>query len=150
MPASIIAAMVLSMRAPYGVTAWASSGSSTLLQHLKTILPRTSLPDLAIRKCAPPFCTISRMSAEFAPQPGPALPDVAAYCRRIGYSGILAPTIATLRALHQAHVGAIPFENVDVLLGRPILLDTASLQRKLIESGRGGYCFEQNLLFKDV
>lgn len=88
------------------------------------------------------------MSAEPAPQP--AAPDVDAYCRRIGYTGDLAPTAATLRALHRAHVGAIPFENIDVLLGRPILLDHASLERKLVVSRRGGYCFEQNLFFKDV
>jgi N-hydroxyarylamine O-acetyltransferase len=90
------------------------------------------------------------MSADFAPQPAPDVPDVAAYCRRIDYNGDLAPTVATLGALHQAHVGAIPFENIDVLLGRPILLDTASLQHKLVASHRGGYCFEQNLFFKDV
>jgi N-hydroxyarylamine O-acetyltransferase len=88
------------------------------------------------------------MSADPVPQPAP--PDVAAYCRRIGYTGDLAPTVATLRALHRAHVGAIPFENVDVLLGRPILLDHVSLERKLIAARRGGYCFEQNLFFKDV
>ncbi len=80
----------------------------------------------------------------------PLAPDVAAYCRRIGYDGELAPTVATLRALHCAHVGAIPFENIDALLGRPILLDTASLEHKLVTSRRGGYCFEQNLFFKDV
>ncbi|MCF6329476.1 MAG: arylamine N-acetyltransferase, partial [Henriciella sp.] len=42
------------------------------------------------------------------------------------------------------HVCSIPFENLDVLLGRPIKLDLASIQRKLIDSNRGGYCFEQN------
>src|ERR1043165_8243847 len=76
--------------------------------------------------------------------------DLSAYCRRIGYSGELKPTESVLRALHEAHVGSIPFENVDVLLERPILLDSASLQKKLVTQHRGGYCFEQNLLFKDV
>jgi N-hydroxyarylamine O-acetyltransferase len=90
------------------------------------------------------------MAADPIPQFSRAVPDVAAYCSRIGYSGDLSPTDATLRALHRAHVGAIPFENIDVLLGRPILLDSASLQAKLVNSRRGGYCFEQNLLFKDV
>ncbi len=90
------------------------------------------------------------MAADYAPQLASASPDVTAYCRRIGYSGDLQSTIATLRALHRAHVGAIPFENIDALLGRPILLDPASLQAKLVIARRGGYCFEQNLLFKDV
>lgn len=76
--------------------------------------------------------------------------DLAAYCKRIGYTGALLPNLATLRALHEAHVGSIPFENIDVLLERPILLDTASLQKKLVTSRRGGYCFEQNCFFKDV
>ena len=76
--------------------------------------------------------------------------SLAAYCRRIGYTGDLKPTESVLRALHEAHVGSIPFENVDVLLERPILLDSASLQKKLVTQRRGGYCFEQNLLFKDM
>ena len=76
--------------------------------------------------------------------------DITAYCRRIGYAGEPKPNESTLRALHEAHVGAIPFENVDVLLERPILLDSASLQKKLVTGRRGGYCFEHNLLFKDV
>jgi len=87
------------------------------------------------------------MAADPVPQP---VIDVAAYCRRIGYTGPVEPTIAVLRALHEVHVGAIPFENVDVLLECPILLDADSLQRKLVHSRRGGYCFEQNLLFKDI
>jgi N-hydroxyarylamine O-acetyltransferase len=90
------------------------------------------------------------MSADPISQPASAIPDIAAYCRRIGYTGELQPNSSTLSALHRAHVGAIPFENIDALLGRPILLDSASLQAKLVIARRGGYCFEQNLLFKDV
>lgn len=55
-----------------------------------------------------------------------------------------------LHALTQAHALAIPFENVDVLLGRPILLEPAALYHKLVEGHRGGYCFEQNGLFLEV
>jgi N-hydroxyarylamine O-acetyltransferase len=76
--------------------------------------------------------------------------DVDAYFRRIGYSGSREPTLATLRALHVQHALAIPFENIDCLLGRPVELDLPALQRKLIEQRRGGYCFEQNLLFAHV
>jgi N-hydroxyarylamine O-acetyltransferase len=76
-------------------------------------------------------------------------PDLDAYFSRIGYSGPRAPTLATLNAIVAAHVTTIPFENLDVLLGRPIKLDPASLARKLVDDRRGGYCFEQNrfLLF---
>jgi N-hydroxyarylamine O-acetyltransferase len=76
--------------------------------------------------------------------------DLESYWRRIGYSGPRSPTLATLRALHAHHPRAIPFENLDTLAGRPVRLDLDSLQRKLVRDRRGGYCFEQNLLFKHV
>ena len=74
--------------------------------------------------------------------------DVDAYLHRIGYSGPRAATLETLRALQVSHPLAIPFENLDTLSGRPVKLDLPSLERKLVQSRRGGYCFEQNLLFK--
>jgi N-hydroxyarylamine O-acetyltransferase len=70
------------------------------------------------------------------------------YLARIGFEGPLAPALATLAALHAAHVDAIPFEGLDPLLGRPVNLDLTSVQEKLVDSRRGGYCFEQNTLFK--
>ena len=76
--------------------------------------------------------------------------DLQAYLQRIGYDGGLDPTVETLTALHRAHVLSIPFENLDILLGRPIRLDLASLQAKLVRDRRGGYCFEQNALFAAV
>ena len=76
--------------------------------------------------------------------------DLHAYLRRIGHAGDLAPTRATLDALHLAHATSIPFENLDILLGVPIRLDLASLQAKLVARRRGGYCFEQNALFAAV
>jgi N-hydroxyarylamine O-acetyltransferase len=76
--------------------------------------------------------------------------DLDAYLARIGYSGPIGPTLATLRALHSRHPRAIPFENLDTLLGRPVRLDVESLQQKLVQQRRGGYCFEQNTLFKSV
>ena len=76
--------------------------------------------------------------------------DLDAYLKRIGYAGARQPTLAVLEALHLAHATHIPFENLDVLLGRPIRLDLASLQAKLVAGGRGGYCFEQNLLIAAV
>lgn len=70
------------------------------------------------------------------------------YLTRIGHDGALQPDLATLTALHRAHVDKIPFEGLDPLLGRPVELDAASIQDKLLDRGRGGYCFEQNALFK--
>jgi N-hydroxyarylamine O-acetyltransferase len=76
--------------------------------------------------------------------------DLPAYLERVGYAGTPRPDYATLKALHLAHATHIPFENLDILLGRPIRLDAESLQAKLVTGGRGGYCFEQNLLFAAV
>src|SRR5437762_664654 len=74
--------------------------------------------------------------------------DLDAYCDRIGFSGQRSPTLETLRGVHLHHTETIPFENLNPLLGWPVHLDAASLQQKLIHSGRGGYCYEQNLLFR--
>lgn len=78
-------------------------------------------------------------------------PDLDAYFQRIGCpGGPYAPTLDTLRTLHLHHAQSIAFENLDPLSGRPVKLDLPSLQHKLVRSGRGGYCFEQNLLFSQV
>jgi N-hydroxyarylamine O-acetyltransferase len=76
--------------------------------------------------------------------------DLDAYFKRIGYDGPREPTLATLRQLHELHPQAIPFENLDPLLRRPVRLDPNSLQEKLVAGGRGGYCFEHNSLFAAV
>jgi N-hydroxyarylamine O-acetyltransferase len=76
--------------------------------------------------------------------------DVAAYLDRIASQGPLVPTLPVLERLHRAHVEAVPFENLDVRLGRPILLDLGSLEEKLVRGRRGGYCFEQNTYFAAV
>ncbi|MBV9051720.1 MAG: arylamine N-acetyltransferase [Hyphomicrobiales bacterium] len=76
--------------------------------------------------------------------------DIEAYFKRIGYKGIPAADLSTLRALHALHPAAIVFENLDPLLGRPVPLDLPALQAKLVAGRRGGYCFEQNTLFKAV
>jgi N-hydroxyarylamine O-acetyltransferase len=73
-----------------------------------------------------------------------------AYCARIGYDGPRKPTLETLQALHLLQPQAIAFENLDPLLKRPVRLDAASLEQKILHGGRGGYCFEQNLLFAHV
>jgi hypothetical protein len=68
--------------------------------------------------------------------------DLPAYLERVGHDGDTAPTVATLTALHRAHLAAIPFENLDIILGRGIAVDLESVQRKLVHGRRGGYCYE--------
>lgn len=76
--------------------------------------------------------------------------DLAAYLDRVGLAVAPPATAAGLAELHLAHATHVPFENLDVLLGRPIRLDLTHLQRKLVHDRRGGYCFEQNVLFAAV
>ena len=102
------------------------------------------------------------------PEPTPQI-DLDGYFARTGYTGPRTATIETLHAIAHAHVCAIPFENLDVLLGRPvdgrgmapagsaaewrcgvIDLDLAAVERKLVTARRGGYCFEQNSLMLAV
>ena len=73
--------------------------------------------------------------------------DLDEYFRRIGYEGSRIPTLETLSALHARHTEAIAFENLNAMMGQPVLLDLPSVTQKLVRSGRGGWCFEQNLLF---
>lgn len=73
--------------------------------------------------------------------------DLDGYFARIGYGGPTGASFATLQALHAAHPRAIPFENIDALMGVSVGLDVASLQDKIFGQGRGGYCFEHNLIF---
>ena len=76
--------------------------------------------------------------------------DLDAYLARVGFQGARAPTLATLAELQRRHVGKIAFENLSSLAGLPVPLDLGSLQAKLVQGRRGGYCFEQNLLFAAV
>ena len=73
-------------------------------------------------------------------------PDVDAYLARIGWTGSRAPSLATLAGILRAHMHRIPFENLDVLLGRGVDLDVPALEAKLVHARRGGYCFEQATL----
>ncbi|HVY80663.1 MAG TPA: arylamine N-acetyltransferase [Steroidobacteraceae bacterium] len=73
--------------------------------------------------------------------------DLDAYLRRIAYDGPRAPTLDVLRALHARHTQAITFENLNALMGLPVPIDVDAVQEKIVRGGRGGWCFEQNLLF---
>ena len=76
--------------------------------------------------------------------------DLAAYFDRIGWNGGTHPTFETLAGLLRAQMSSIPFENLDVLLGRRVRLDLEALQEKIVRARRGGYCFEQVTLFAAV
>ena len=73
--------------------------------------------------------------------------DLDRYLARIGWTGAAPATLSTLSGLLRAHMRSIPFENLDVLLGREVCLDIDGLQRKLVGARRGGYCFEHATLF---
>jgi N-hydroxyarylamine O-acetyltransferase len=69
------------------------------------------------------------------------------YCQRIGFDGELRPDIATVQALMQHQLRSVPFENLDVLAGKPISLNPDDIVAKIIGQQRGGYCYEVNGLF---
>jgi N-hydroxyarylamine O-acetyltransferase len=73
----------------------------------------------------------------------PGLTSPGAYLARIGLSGNPDPGLAQL---HRAHATTIPFESFDPYQGRPVSLDLGDLEDKMVARGRGGYCFEHNLL----
>jgi N-hydroxyarylamine O-acetyltransferase len=76
--------------------------------------------------------------------------DVEAYFQRIGYVGPHDATLETLAEINLRHPQIIPFENLDPLLKRPVVLSAEALERKILFGGRGGWCYEQNLLLGSV
>ena len=73
--------------------------------------------------------------------------NVQAYLDRIGYRGAVRPDLSVLVALQQTHVCAVPFENLDVQLGRPVTTAVEDAYEKIVGKNRGGWCYEQNGLF---
>ena len=71
-------------------------------------------------------------------------PVLAPYLARIGYTGPLEASLRTLRELHRLHLLAIPYENLDVQLGRAVAIDIGPIYDKLVLQRRGGWCFEMN------
>ena len=76
--------------------------------------------------------------------------DLDAYFERIRLAERPACDLDGLATLQRAHRLAIPFENLDIRLGRGIAIDSESVFAKLVTRRRGGYCFEQNRLFCDA
>jgi N-hydroxyarylamine O-acetyltransferase len=73
--------------------------------------------------------------------------DVKAYLERINYRGSLEPTAETLRDLQVAHLLSVPFENLSIQRGEPVVLEDDALFTKIVERRRGGFCYEANGLF---
>lgn len=67
-----------------------------------------------------------------------------AYLKRINYTGSLMPDLATLTAIHRAHLLAITYENLDIHLACPVTVDLPQIYEKIVNNGRGGWCFEMN------
>jgi N-hydroxyarylamine O-acetyltransferase len=74
--------------------------------------------------------------------------DLEAYLSRIAYNGTRTPSYAALCEIQRRHVCTIPFENLDIHLGRPICIDLPAIEEKIVRHRRGGYCFEQNTLLQ--
>ncbi len=85
---------------------------------------------------------------QFADRHHPLLKmNINAYLQRIGYTDPLEPTVQTLRDLHLAHLMSVPFENLSIQRGEPIVLDEERLFEKIVMRRRGGFCYELNGLF---
>jgi N-hydroxyarylamine O-acetyltransferase len=74
--------------------------------------------------------------------------DLDGYLARIGWTGPRDATYRTMAGVLRAHMTRIPFENLDVLLGRGIQIDPDSVYAKLVAARRGGYCFEHGTLLQ--
>src|SRR5260221_1704154 len=73
--------------------------------------------------------------------------DAQTYLRRINYQGSLTPDIDLLRSLHRVHLFTVPFENLDIHLGREIVCDESRILHKIVNEKRGGFCYELNGAF---
>jgi N-hydroxyarylamine O-acetyltransferase len=73
--------------------------------------------------------------------------NINAYLERINYRGSLTTTAETLRDLQVAHLSTVPFENLSIHADEPIVLEDEALFTKIVDGGRGGFCYEVNGLF---
>lgn len=70
--------------------------------------------------------------------------NLSGYLHRIGFAGAARPDLSTLRRIHRLHLAAIPYENLDVQLGRRVGFEMRAIYRKLVSERRGGWCYEMN------
>ena len=94
--------------------------------------------------------TEQKISTDTSQKSEPAYMNIQAYLDRIKYTGDTTPNAETLRQLQRAHMLAVPFENLDIHINRPIELDTAKIYDKIVNNQRGGFCYEQNGLFAEI
>lgn len=73
--------------------------------------------------------------------------NLPAYLERIGYAGPTEPSKETLSGLHRAHMLAVPFENLDIHIGRKIVCEESRFLHKIVDEHRGGFCYELNGAF---
>jgi N-hydroxyarylamine O-acetyltransferase len=66
------------------------------------------------------------------------------YLKRIGVEAPVKPDLDSLRAIHRAHLATISYENLDVQFGRPVTIEIPAIYEKIVENGRGGWCYEMN------
>jgi N-hydroxyarylamine O-acetyltransferase len=76
--------------------------------------------------------------------------NLALFARAAHLTGPFLPDLETLQVLHRAWPQTIPFENIDALLSRPVSIEVADIAEKMLIKRRGGYCFEHNLLFRQI
>jgi N-hydroxyarylamine O-acetyltransferase len=76
--------------------------------------------------------------------------STAAYLERLGLDADLPPTLESLVTIHRAHVGQVPYTNLDIMLGRPPSVGPAESLARIVATGRGGYCFHQNGALESV
>lgn len=76
--------------------------------------------------------------------------DTGKYFERINYYGSPKADLETLKELHVHHLLSVPFENLDIHLGRKIILEPETLYNKIVENKRGGFCYEMNGLFYEI
>ena len=76
--------------------------------------------------------------------------DQKTYLNRINYLGELKPTLEVLKDLQKSHLLSVPFENLDIHFNRPIELDPRKIYQKIVETNRGGFCYELNGLFYEL
>jgi N-hydroxyarylamine O-acetyltransferase len=76
--------------------------------------------------------------------------EVDAYLARIGAARPARADAAALRELQLRHLLAVPFENLSIHLGEPIVLEPGALRDKLLRRRRGGFCYELNGAFSEL
>jgi N-hydroxyarylamine O-acetyltransferase len=76
--------------------------------------------------------------------------DRMTYLAKLGVQPLPEVNLTTLQKLHYLHPQVFAFESLSPLLGMNVALETGEIFQKMVINGRGGYCFEHNLLFGSV